>query len=75
MRVIHVIPGDLWAGAESQVFYNVKKLVENKSINLSVVLFNKGRLFEKLVETGVNCVIFDEDVKNSFRISLLLKNS
>jgi glycosyltransferase involved in cell wall biosynthesis len=65
---MHVISGDLWAGAESQAYTFLKALHQTKKYNLISVLFNKGELFERLTSEGINTHLIDEKHFNTLQI-------
>ena len=44
VRVCHVAMRDLWAGAEVQLTALIDELANKPELNVSVVLFNEGRL-------------------------------
>ncbi|GAA0839856.1 glycosyltransferase family 4 protein [Marinobacter szutsaonensis] len=58
--VTHIVSGDLWAGAEAQVFQLLSGLQANGSIKPTVIVFNQGILFDKLTELGIDVTIADE---------------
>lgn len=58
--VTHVVSGDLWAGAEVQVFSLCKALSETPRLRLTAIVFNDGILSEKLRALGVTVQIADE---------------
>jgi len=60
MNILHVIPGDLWAGAEAQVFYTVKALRTYSQHKIKVIVFNRSELYQRLVDAGVHVILFDE---------------
>jgi hypothetical protein len=62
-KVIHVASGDLWGGAESQLYTLVDQL-KNK-VSVAVILMNHGELERRLLENGVATYIIDEK-KNQF---------
>jgi len=68
MNILHIIPGDLWAGAEVQVYYTLKELHRISRYELSVILFCDGVLYEKLLALGVNVTLLDENALGSFEI-------
>lgn len=68
-RALHIISGDLWAGAEAQVYYTICDLAVNKNIDCSVITFNSGILRERLEEKEIKSVVFSER-KTSFEIIL-----
>lgn len=75
-NVCHIITGDLWAGAESQVFSLVKRL--SKEINIIVIVFNNGLLADKLKHHRIRTYVIDEKINTSIKIILqiakILKN-
>lgn len=73
ITVIHVASGDLWAGAEVQLYYLAKELHKNKKIRLTVVLLNHGILERELRQAGIPVTVFDEKTLGSLRIFLRLR--
>jgi len=67
-HVLHIASGDLWAGAEVQLFTLVKKLQATADIKIDVILLNPGRLEQELREIGANVTIIDETRLNSLLI-------
>lgn len=66
--VLHLASGDLWAGAEVQIFYLVRELARKSSIRVQVALLNDGELAHRLRSEGVVVTIFDEKSLSAFRI-------
>ncbi len=58
--VLHVISGDLWAGAEVQVYHTLADLKAGGRISFAVVLFNDGILHRRLKEQGIETFVLDE---------------
>lgn len=72
MRIIQLASGDLWAGAEVQLFYLANSLNNQNEIELLVVLLNHGQLEQELINNGVNVIVLDENKLNGFQIILEL---
>ena len=68
INVLHIASGDLWAGAEVQLFTLAKALNNKQDINISVVLLNHGTLEQKLLRNGINVIVLDESALNGFQI-------
>lgn len=68
MLIMHVIPGDLWAGAESQVFYTIRQLIGRSDHDVIAVLFNKKELYMRLCGEGLSVQVIDESSNNSLVI-------
>ena len=68
LRVCHVAMGDLWAGAEVQLTLLISKLALRPDLNLSIVLFNHGKLEKELVKFGIPVEVFPESEWGSRRI-------
>ncbi|MBI1425215.1 MAG: glycosyltransferase [Gammaproteobacteria bacterium] len=68
MKIIHLASGDLWAGAEVQLFHLAKRLARVKDISLLVVLLNHGQLEEELRNQGVDVMVLDESVMSGLAI-------
>lgn len=75
INVLHIASGDLWAGAEVQLFTLAKTLNSTQYVNVHVLLFNHGTLEEKLLECGVKTIVVDESKLNSIKIVLRLINT
>lgn len=72
LHVCHVAVGDLWAGAEVQLKVLLSKLVLRPDLNLSVILFNGGRLGEEIEKLGIPVAIFPETEWGSGKMFLEL---
>jgi len=70
LTVVHFASGDLWAGAEVQLFTLCKYLNRNKKINVKVILLNEGELAKRLRNEGIEVIVFDESRINAFQIYL-----
>lgn len=68
MRVLHIISGDLWAGAESMAYHLIGGLKNHQEIEISTILFNEGKLAGKIRELGVPVNIINENELNSVNI-------
>jgi len=66
--VLHLASGDLWAGAEVQLFTLARKLVDNPDISVTVVLLNHGTLERKLLDAGIKTIVLDELKFNGLQI-------
>jgi len=71
MRVLHIISGDLWAGAEVQVFNTLLALRREEDVQVACVLFNHAIFEKKLKEHGFQYFVVDEARYNS--ISMLVQ--
>lgn len=65
-RVMHVISGDLWAGAEVQAYTLLTQL--HQDCQLHVAVMNPGRLQAQLHEAGITVSVLDESRLSSFTI-------
>lgn len=71
-RVVQFASGDLWAGAEVQLFNLCKDLAARENISLSVVLLNDGELCRRLRDAGIQVLLLDESRHNALSILLRL---
>jgi L-malate glycosyltransferase len=71
LRVLHVISGDLWAGAEVQANTLITAL--STEADVAVALMNDGVLASKLRTLGIPVNIFDERRLNGLQILLALR--
>lgn len=60
ITVTHIISGDLWAGAEVQVYNLCKALNGSDEVAVTAVVFNPGILYDKLVGLGIPVTLADE---------------
>ena len=74
IKVLHVASGDLWAGAEVQLFTLAKALQRTPGVSVTVVLLNYGKLEQELSGAGVKVTVLDESRLNSFQIFRQLTN-
>lgn len=68
MKVIHIASGDLWAGAEVQLYNLACSLKELPDLELEVILLNHGELESRLWRAGIRCQVLDEQRLGSLRI-------
>lgn len=66
LRVLHVISGDLWAGAEVQAYTLLSQL--HSHCHLKVILMNPGRLHEECRALGIDVDVFDENQFNGLQL-------
>jgi glycosyltransferase involved in cell wall biosynthesis len=66
--VTHVVSGDIWAGAEAQVYQLVRALKANQRVSPTAVVFNDGALMQKLMAAGIPVTLTDEAVKSPLGI-------
>jgi glycosyltransferase involved in cell wall biosynthesis len=59
LKVLHVISGDLWAGAEMQAFTLMANL-RRLSVKLAAAVMNEGELARRLRDAGVVVTVLDE---------------
>ena len=60
LTVLHIVSGDLWAGAEVMVFTLLSKLRENSNITLIAISLNEGVLTDKLRTLGIEVFVIQE---------------
>jgi L-malate glycosyltransferase len=68
ITLVHIASGDLWAGAEVQLYQLARELQKYSRIRLLVVLLNHGILEEKLIHAGISTTVFDEKTLSSTQI-------
>jgi glycosyltransferase involved in cell wall biosynthesis len=57
---MHIASGDLWAGAEAQVFHLALELARRPGIEILVIVLNDGELAHRLLSAGVRVAVLDE---------------
>jgi len=74
INVCHLISGDLWAGAEVQMYTLVMSLKTLPDINVSAIVLNEGKLAVKLRDAGLEVAVIEESKNNFFRILRHIKD-
>jgi len=73
LKVLHVISGDLWAGAEAQAYTLLSTLVRMPGLEVGAALMNEGELARRLREVGVEVCVLDERKLGSVKIFFRLR--
>lgn len=68
MTVVHIASGDLYAGAEVQLYQLIRQLHRSTQCKVSVILLNHGILERRLSSLGVDVHVFDESRLYGIRI-------
>jgi L-malate glycosyltransferase len=69
IRILHIISGDLWAGAEIMAYTLLKRLARYPDLDLHVIVLNNGKLLEELRDTGIALELVDEAKLSFIQIS------
>lgn len=67
-RVMHVISGDLWAGAEEMAHTLLRELVHNFGLPIHAVVLNNGELATRLRRDDIETTVFDETRLSAWQI-------
>lgn len=59
-RIVHLVSGDLWAGAEAATFHLVTALRDRDEFDLRVLTLNEGVLSDRLREAGIDVDVYPE---------------
>jgi len=70
LRVMHIISGDLWAGAETQALTLLKHL--HNTVSIHVVVMNNGELFKRLENLQIPVTLLPESELSTFYIFIKL---
>ena len=65
LNVLHLISGDLWAGAETMAYSLLNRLKDFDNLEVSAILLNEGKLADELHARGFAVHVIDEKL-NSF---------
>lgn len=68
IKILYVVSGDLWAGAEAQVAALVDRLALDPDISLRAVVLNRGELAKRIELAGVPVTVLDESRLSSIAI-------
>ena len=75
INILHIASGDLWAGAEVQLYTLARALHTFPGVSVRVILLNHGTLEEKLHEEGIEVLVFDETGLSGLQILRHMKRS
>ena len=67
-RVMHVLSGDLWAGAEVMAHTLLRELVHNFGVSAHAVVLNEGELAARLRRDDIETTILDETQMSALQI-------
>jgi len=77
ISVVHLASGDLWAGAESQLYTLASALQKHDSVAVEFIVLNDGQLTRSLRSAGCSVTVVDEGSMSSlmifFRLVKVLK--
>ncbi len=73
LKVVHIASGDLWAGAEVQLYTLLCSLKTLGNVEPSAVLMNDGELARRLRERGIAVTIVDESRLGALQILIELR--
>lgn len=73
LKALHIASGDLWAGAEVQLFTLLTALQKTSDVAPHAVLMNEGELARRLRERNIPVTVFDESKHNGLQIIAKLR--
>ena len=68
IKILHIASGDLWAGAEVQLYTLSKALADTSDVEISVILLNHGELENKLRDADIALTVLDESTLSDIQI-------
>ena len=74
MNVMHVMTGDLWAGAEVQLYETILNTPVEIRDKITVVLFSNGELEKKFLDNKIRINVIDEEECNTLSIITQLES-
>lgn len=74
LKVLHIISGDLWAGAEAMAHNLISHLSQFPDLEIQVIILNEGKLAEKLRSAGFSLYVINEQSNNFFQIFRKIKS-
>ena len=66
--MVHIASGDLWAGAEVQLYTLLGELQRNPQIEVSAILLNHGELQARLAARGIPVTVYPETTFNPLQL-------
>lgn len=73
LKVLTLVSGDLWAGAETMACNLLRRLKCYDDLELSVILLNRGRLADELLTSGLTVYVLDEGTNSFWEILQKIK--
>lgn len=73
IKILHIISGDLWAGAEAQALTLISRLAQTPGTEVAAVVMNEGELMHKLRGGGISVFVLNEERLNPARLLLDLR--
>jgi L-malate glycosyltransferase len=73
LRILHIMSGDLWAGAEVQACTLISELVRTPDTEVAAAVMNEGRLADKLRLVGIRVDVMNERELGPSQIWLRLR--
>ncbi|MFX0135722.1 MAG: glycosyltransferase, partial [Candidatus Hodarchaeota archaeon] len=61
--------GDLWAGAEAQIAALLSALVKYSKYEIHAIIYNSGKLANRLRTSGIQIYIIEESRNNFFSLT------
>jgi glycosyltransferase involved in cell wall biosynthesis len=75
LRVMHVVSGDLWAGAEAQAWTLLTSLSRREDVEPAAVVLNRGELATRLADAGIRTWLLDESAIGTLHLARLLRRA
>jgi glycosyltransferase involved in cell wall biosynthesis len=69
IHVLHIVSGDTWGGAESQLLGLLSFFKSNADVRVTAILLNRGLLSKRLSELDINFEVVDEVAHGPIRLS------
>jgi glycosyltransferase involved in cell wall biosynthesis len=66
MKILHIASGDLWAGAEKQLFSLACALKQLPETEVEAIILNPGTLAQRLLAADIPTLILDEAEQGTF---------
>jgi len=73
LKVVHILSGDLWGGAESMVYLFLKHLRFTSDIECSVIVLNRGKFYDSVKNLSIPVYLFDENTTSFAQILIKLR--
>lgn len=74
LKILHLLSGDLWAGAEVMAFNLLSRLCSYDDLDISVILLNGGKLADGLIDRGIPVRIINEHQYSFPKIAGQIRN-
>jgi len=73
IKILHIASGDVWGGAESQLYGLLCAISKDSGFESAVITLNRGLLTNRFSDAGIACTVIEERDHNPFQLLRALR--